>query len=126
MDSEDFIICKKGTIPLIFSIPHGGSLDCKDIPKRSGGILGIDKGTIGLGRQFYKKIEELSQEKPSLLISNLRRSKIDLNRPEEEAYELGSYKAKEIYTIYHSKLNRVSVLELLDVPVLGKRLSRNC
>ena len=41
---------------------------------------------------------------PSYVISKVPRSKIDLNRKEEEAFVQDSIDAKKIYRIYHSKI----------------------
>ncbi|MHA1987325.1 MAG: hypothetical protein ACW98D_11840 [Promethearchaeota archaeon] len=43
---QDYLEFQKGTIPLIISVPHGGSLECENIPKRSHGILGRDGKTV--------------------------------------------------------------------------------
>ena len=42
---EDYMIYDTGNIPLIISVPHGGTLKIKNIPIRTKGILGIDKET---------------------------------------------------------------------------------
>ena len=101
-DLKRYIKCKTGTNPLIFSVPHGGPLECEIIPKRESGILGIDKATIGLANQLIR-----ATSNPSYIISNIRRSKIDMNREESEAYPKGSTLAKEIYQLYHTKLKEI-------------------
>ncbi|MHA1805287.1 MAG: hypothetical protein ACTSU4_12295 [Promethearchaeota archaeon] len=102
---------EKGTIPLIFSVPHGGSLRCKEIPERENGIFGIDKGTIEIARKLCSiissrlKIKENNEKSiPSLIISNLKRSQIDLNRDEHEAFNSNSKIAKKLYHFYHDKI----------------------
>jgi N-formylglutamate amidohydrolase len=110
MDYLKFIKFNKGSIPLIISVPHGGMLECEDIPKRSSGIMGIDKGTIKLAEDLIKNIEHLSptyfsiKKIPSYIISHVRRSKLDLNRKKNEAYSSDSTLAKILYQFYHSKI----------------------
>ncbi|MFX1337392.1 MAG: hypothetical protein ACFFDK_02140 [Promethearchaeota archaeon] len=110
-----FIKFKKGNIPLILSVPHGGILECSEIPNRLDGILGIDKNTIELTQNLIRNFENLSvmyfstQRTPSYILSKVRRSKIDLNRTETEAYLPSSLLAKKIYQFYHGKIR-----ELID------------
>ncbi len=107
---KDYIEYEKGNLPLIISVPHGGMLECKDIPKRETGILGIDKGTIELARDLIEKMENIAEKfslggkEPSYIVSSVRRNKIDLNRPEEEAYNISSPLACQIYRYYHEKI----------------------
>ena len=107
---KNLINFEQGNVPIILSIPHGGTIECEKIPKRTNGITGIDKCTIEIGLQIISKIKTLSINKsskqmtPSYIICQLRRSKIDLNRVENEAYMKNSQLAKEIYEFYHNKL----------------------
>ncbi|MHA1724855.1 MAG: hypothetical protein ACTSXH_08440 [Promethearchaeota archaeon] len=105
------IYFEKGTIPLIFSVPHGGSLTCKEIPERRNGIIGIDKGTIEMTRKLnsilssrLKTKENREKPLPFLIISNIKRSQIDLNRDEPKAYNSFSIIAKKLYHFYHDKI----------------------
>ncbi|MCP4760198.1 MAG: N-formylglutamate amidohydrolase [archaeon] len=110
---EDYIKYENGTVPLVFSVSHGGLLECDSIPKRSSGIRGVDRNTIGLTNRLITCIETIAVNKdytdikPSYIISYLRRSKIDLNRPKTEAYENNSAIAGEIYDYYHEKLEEI-------------------
>ncbi|TFG30466.1 MAG: hypothetical protein EU532_00750 [Promethearchaeota archaeon] len=113
MDYLKFLKSYKGSLPLIISVPHGGTLECKDIPKRMSGIMGIDKGTIKLAEDLILKIEVLSlnyfpkKMTPSYIISKVRRSKLDLNRKETEAFFPNSLLAKNIYHYYHKKIREL-------------------
>ena len=113
MDYLKYIKLNKGSIPLIISVPHGGMLDCEEIPKRSTGIMGIDKGTIKLAEDLIKNLEHLSttyfsiKKTPSYIISYVRRNKLDLNRNKNEAYSSDSSHAKILYQFYHSKIKEL-------------------
>lgn len=107
---QDYLEFQKGTIPLIISVPHGGTLECENIPKRSHGILGIDGKTVEIAKKLMGLIranfreQNLESKFPSYIISKVRRSKIDLNRNEAEAFNPSSIIAREIYISYHNKL----------------------
>lgn len=107
---KDYIKFNKGTIPLIISVPHGGTFNLESIPQRSTGVLGIDKRTIEIAMELIAYIETYFEEKtsvnksPSFLISKVRRNKIDLNRPEVEAHDKNSSLGREIYLFYHQKI----------------------
>ncbi|MFW9823260.1 MAG: hypothetical protein ACFFE4_10010 [Candidatus Thorarchaeota archaeon] len=108
---KNFIEFQKGTIPLIISVPHGGTLECEKIPKRLQGVLGIDGNTIKITKFLIKNLKSKFNErnlygkKPSYVISNVRRSKIDMNRKEEEAFVQSSSIAKQLYIMYHEKVS---------------------
>ena len=110
---KDYIEFKNGNIPLVVSVPHGGMLECNDIPKRLTGILGIDKGTIELTRDIIDNLKFIADKhglvgkEPSYIMSNVRRNKIDLNRPEDEAHDVNSSLAGQIYQFYHQKLRHL-------------------
>ncbi len=109
-DVNKYTEFETGNIPLIISVSHGGSLDCESIPQRPMGIFGIDKGTIELSKELCEYItikfknENLGFKRPSCIISKICRSKIDLNRNKDEAYNQDSFFAREIYEFYHNKI----------------------
>jgi len=112
---KDYIECRKGTIPLIFSVPHGGTLKFENIPDRPTGIYGVDKDTVRLAFDLIENINELFQlnskdnRAPSYIASKIERVKIDFNRKESEAFHKKSSLAREIYHSYHNK-----ILELIS------------
>ena len=112
-NSKNFIEIEKGTIPLIFSVPHGGTFEPHNVPKRSSGIMGVDKKTIGLTRELVSYIEIMSEkknafiQKPSCIISKIRRCKIDLNRDETEAFHADSKLGKKVYWNFHKDLEKL-------------------
>lgn len=110
---KDYFECRKGTIPLIFSVPHGGSTKFDEIPDRINGIHGVDKDTVRLAFDLIENINKIFQlnsdyiSTPSYLISNIKRVKIDFNRKESEAYYSKSILAREIYQSYHNKIHKL-------------------
>ena len=105
-----YIELNHGSIPLILSVPHGGELICEEIPTRSSGIRGIDKNTIFLAQDLIRQIQKIylirtdKIEKPSFIFCNIARSKIDLNRPIDKAFNQNSTIAKEVYMFYHNAI----------------------
>ncbi len=110
---KDYFDYERGTIPLIMSVPHGGSFKIEKIPDRTSGIYGIDRGTISLAFELKKYINKVFQlnskdiKSPSYIISKVERLKIDFNRKESEAFDTKSSLAKEIYQFYHNKINEL-------------------
>ncbi|MHA1479626.1 MAG: hypothetical protein ACTSPU_15640, partial [Promethearchaeota archaeon] len=93
----------QGSIPLIISVPHGGSLMVERIPDRVEGIHGIDRNTVNIACSLRKKISKLfglNQENtkvPSYIISKVHRIKIDFNRKPSKAFNKESNMAKKLY-----------------------------
>ena len=110
---EDFIECKRGSIPLIFSVPHGGTFKFENIPDRIDGIHGVDRDTMRLAFDLIENINNLFQlnskniRTSSYIFSKIRRVKIDFNRKESEAFQAKSSLAREIYHSYHNKIQEL-------------------
>ena len=107
---KDYVECRKGMIPLIFSVPHGGSTKFDEIPDRTNGIHGVDKDTVRLAFDLIENINKFFQfnskdiRTPSYIISKIKRAKIDFNRKESESFCVKSSLAKEIYQSYHNQI----------------------
>jgi hypothetical protein len=110
---DQFVSFKKGTIPVILSVPHGGTLNHDDIPEREKGVFGIDKSTIALAHELIRSIEQVSESRdlkkntPSYVMSKISRSKIDFNRNRINAYRHDSSLAEKIYNIYHGYIRKL-------------------
>ena len=110
---KDYIEYRRGTIPLIISVPHGGLFKVENIPDRTSGIDGVDRETVSLAIDLIENINKLFQlnskdiRTPSYIISKVERLKIDFNRKESEAFHIKSSLAKEIYQFYHNKINEL-------------------
>ncbi len=94
----------KGDIPLIFSTPHGGEIEPDDIVDRTTGVFDLDDYTLELTEdiinEFYRQIGKI----PYVIIGEISRKKVDLNRQRDEAYE--DEKAKIIYDEFHSLIQK--------------------
>ncbi|TXT56296.1 MAG: hypothetical protein BAJALOKI2v1_590019 [Promethearchaeota archaeon] len=119
MDFTDkYIDVKIGNIPLIFSVPHGGTLDCKVIPNRKMGVVGVDKNTVELTMGIINEIKHHRNSKinskmnPSYIISKIQRKKIDFNRAEIKAFSKNSKKAHQLYQYYHRSIEDLILMNL--------------
>ncbi len=119
LEIEKYIKFERGSLPLIISVPHGGTLEIKGIPNRSQGVLGIDKATIELAQELNSLLKKLSpkyfstQQIPSSIVSKVRRKQIDLNREQSEAYSPDSNLAEKFYRFYHDKIKEI-ILENIN------------
>ena len=115
---KDYFECRRGTIPLILSVPHGGTTKFDNIPDRINGIHGVDKDTVRLAFGLIENINKLFQltskdiRTPSYIISKIKRVKIDFNRKESEAFHVKSSLAREIYQSYHNKIQELIFFNL--------------
>lgn len=84
--TNNYIEYQKGNLPVVISIPHGGKLAPASIPNRTcnNAETVTDINTIELARSISDALHELTGCYPSLIICNLRRSKIDCNRNIED------------------------------------------
>ena len=110
---KDCIEYNRGSIPIIISVPHGGTTKCDHIPRRTNGIHGIDKDTIKLASELIEKIKNVFKfNTPSYIISKIHRAKIDFNRNSSEAFDQESELAKRIYHFYHNKIEELILYNL--------------
>ncbi len=70
-----------GNLPLIITVPHGGSLTPAEIPDRTCGDESVtDLYTISLANSIQQEIKELTGCYPHVIINHLKRTKLDANR----------------------------------------------
>lgn len=104
---EDFVIVRKGTLPVIVSAPHGGRQPLPDIPIRFGNniekfVIARDENTAEIARTLATETEALLGGRVGLVVARFERKQIDANRPADGAYE--SEAAKPFYDHYHAAL----------------------
>lgn len=74
-----------GDLPIIISAPHGGSMVPDEITDRTYGTTGRDRNTQELSRSIREALIELTGRAPHMIVSRLRRIKLDPNREITEA-----------------------------------------
>lgn len=88
---NNYTIYHAGNIPLVFSAPHGGSQAPSEIPDRTYGTLGNDTRTKELAQSLRDDIISLTGKYPHVIISDLKRIKLDPNREPVEAAQGNQY-----------------------------------
>ncbi|MCU0791578.1 MAG: hypothetical protein MUE42_01710 [Opitutaceae bacterium] len=83
---ERYIEYRPGDMPLILVAGHGGDLSPDELPDRTWGSRGTDRHTREIALATYDEIVALTGGlRPHVVICHLRRRKLDVNRPLEEA-----------------------------------------
>lgn len=74
-----------GTLPLVISVPHGGDLEPAEIPDRTWGETVTDSWTRETALAVREAFVEHTGRAPHVVVSHLRRTKLDPNRDIAEA-----------------------------------------
>jgi N-formylglutamate amidohydrolase len=90
----------QGTLPIIISVPHGGTLEPENIPNRTYGKKGRDKYTDLLAKDIALEFYKQADKYPYIIILELARKKLDANREIQEAAQ-GNKEATKIYNTFH-------------------------
>ncbi|KAI8098845.1 uncharacterized protein BX664DRAFT_319741 [Halteromyces radiatus] len=94
----------EGKLPLILSVPHGGDQLPSSIPNRTDGHLIADAYTISLAHKISHLIQSHYNAAPFLVILNIARRKVDVNRSILEGTE--SIQGQRVWKEYHDVLQR--------------------
>ncbi len=81
-----YLLARRGDIPLVISVPHGGREEPERMAFRRSGNRRADIYTMELAGDLFSSLESV-WGRPYLAAGLIRRSIIDYNRPLEEAYE---------------------------------------
>jgi hypothetical protein len=87
-------------LPVIITAPHGGSLTPTEIPDRAGGTNVTDSNTEQLARAVASAFFTRTGKWPHVIITKLKRTKIDTNRDSAEATE-GNVNAVTAWFEFH-------------------------
>jgi hypothetical protein len=74
-----------GTLPLVISVPHGGDLEPAEIPDRTYGETVTDSWTRETAQAVREAFVARTGRAPHVVVSHLRRTKLDPNREIVEA-----------------------------------------
>ncbi len=97
----DYIEYVAGNLPLILSVPHGGSIEPAEIPDRTCGETVTDSYTKELAASVQEEIMELTGCTPHIIICHLKRTKLDVNR-EVDIATCGNEFADTAWNEYHT------------------------
>ena len=94
-----------GDLPLIISAPHGGSLIPSEIPDRTYGTTVTDDFTLETALAIREAVHEYTGRYPHVIVSYLKRTKLDPNRDIGEAAQ-GNIYAEQAWREYHGFIDR--------------------
>jgi hypothetical protein len=100
-----YIEVRSGTLPLVLTVPHGGSLKPENLLARRYGVTGTDSNTIPLSEMIIEELQARFGGKPHAIISRLHRSKLDPNRDIKEAAQ-GDPTAEAAWHRFHESAQK--------------------
>jgi len=111
-----YVEYRQGGVGIVIAVPHGGSVDAYEIPDRRYGTVEGDDHTKELGEVVSNAICQVLNKCPYLVISNLKRSKLDPNRDLIEAAQ-NNDKAEAAWKEYHGFIDQAKQREHVGVVI---------
>lgn len=104
----EFIV---GNMPLVISVPHGGSTLLLDMPTRDcpGAVTVTDSRTIELAREMQKAFKSKYGLSPYIVICHLSRKDVDQNR-EIETGTCGNERMRKPWNQFHNYIDTALAL----------------
>lgn len=98
----------EGTLPILITIPHDGNKILNYVPIRKDTLLNFniknDLHTKSIGLDIANELYSLTGKSPTIIINNIHRKFVDLNRDSKSAYS--STRTKIIYNNYHNFIHK--------------------
>lgn len=104
-DLEKYIEVRSGTLPIILTVPHGGTLKPENVLARRYGVTGIDSNTAPLSEMIIEELQSRYGGRPHAIFSRLHRSKLDPNRDIKEAAQ-GDPTAEGAWRHFHDSAQK--------------------
>ncbi|PLY10082.1 MAG: hypothetical protein C0626_06375 [Arcobacter sp.] len=101
--NSNYVKYLQGTLPIIISAPHGGTIQPDNIPNRTYGKKGRDRNTNLLAQDIALEFHKQTGKYPYIIILELARKKLDANREIKEAAQ-ENQEAIKIYNTFHSTI----------------------
>ncbi len=101
---EAWITSHPGELPLILTVPHDGDRSIFGVARRDQGTFVRDTLTQNLAQRTVEQLHQRTGKRPYLVMFNVARPFVDVNRAAEEAFE--SPKAEPAYRMYHDTVAR--------------------
>lgn len=103
--TKKYIELVPGSLPLVISAPHGGTLKPADMKDRTFGRVLSDGNTEELARAICDELAARCGGRPHLIVCHLHRVKVDCNRELQEAAQ-GDAQATTAWKEYHDFISR--------------------
>lgn len=106
VDKQGWTAYLPGSLPLVISVPHGGTLNLTEIDDRSceGAVTVTDSYTKELALEIAEYLQKFKGQYPYLIICNLIRKDIDQNRDKPEA-TCGDTRMEAPWEAFHSQID---------------------
>ena len=110
-DDKNWTTFIVGDLPLIISVPHGGTTISNDVPLRNckGAVTVTDSKTIELVQEIEKAFLAKYKARPYIIISNISRKNVDQNRDIEEG-TCGNKIMEKPWNQFHDYIDTAIVL----------------
>jgi hypothetical protein len=102
-----YVDYEPGTLPLVISAPHGGTLTPDEIADRPAGTTVRDLATDLLAEEVADALEARLGERPHLIVARIHRRKVDLNREIGEAAQ-GDALAEQAWYEFQAMIDHAS------------------
>lgn len=102
VNPSDFLTVERGTLPIVVSVPHGGTDPIPGVPVRSGGTTTLDTHTAELALALQARLQARLGGRAHLVLLRASRAHLDVNRSADLAYE--SPAVAPLYDAYHAAL----------------------
>ncbi len=96
-----FVSYEPGTLPVVITASHGGTMLPSDLPDRGFGVLTRDLATDTLAYLLAEALETQSGSRPHLVVVHLHRRKLDANRDVGEGAQ-GNPAATRAWLEFHA------------------------
>lgn len=100
--ANDYLMIQQGSLPLVFSVPHGGDVPLADAPERAKGTKVKDDRVNELAAAIQQQLQAKSGRQAYLVGAKISREYVDFNRKAEDAYEAPA--AAPVYDEYYAAL----------------------
>jgi N-formylglutamate amidohydrolase len=102
IDPGSFLLVETGSLPIVLSAPHGGTLAIPGVLERIAGSTLIDTNTYELVTAVQAQLLARTGRKAYLVAGRASRKYVDFNRAAADAYE--SAVMAPVYQAYHAAL----------------------
>lgn len=101
-NEEEYVIARRGGLPLLLTIPHGGTWSPHFLPDQNG-VKCTDQNTLPLALLAAEKIGALTDgRRPYLVALGLHRRKLDVNR--NKGHRCPNGLAQRVWEQYHTTI----------------------
>jgi N-formylglutamate amidohydrolase len=108
-DIDGLVLARAGKLPILLTVPHGGTDSVPNVATRVRGTTVTDVYTIEIAQALVQQLENALGARPYMVAARFSRKYIDANRAESEAFD--SPDAKPAYDAYHNRI-RLFIAEI--------------